>query len=162
MGRPTLPDASEVRPLEVCGYFRRSRFVRRLQCWVGVSLAELTAMTAVHEVHNQADYEPEEEAQPGQNRQSRHKEHAENNAEYWRCKSSRRAEAAMPLRLLVTENDHAQRNEHEGEQRADVRQVGERTDVQDTGGYANQKSRDPCRYGWRSEARMHPAEHLRQ
>ena len=74
----------------------------------------------------------------------------------------RNAEAAMPLRLSVAQDDDADRDQHEGEERADVRHLGERAHVEQAGRNRHQDARDPGRERRRAEARMHPAEDVGQ
>src|SRR5579862_8883358 len=106
--RRSPPDAGAARPWEARAGARRSPFCG-LQYRIRGAWAELAAMPAVRPVDAHADNEPCEEAQPGQNRQPRHQQYTEDHAENGRGQASGSAEPAMPLRLLVTQDDDAER-----------------------------------------------------
>src|ERR1700674_4048929 len=90
---------------------------------------ELAALARVEDVDHHADNQPDEEAQPGRDGQARHQQHAEGDAEDRRCKTTGSTEAAVPFRLAHPQDDDADRDQDEGEERADVGEIGERADV---------------------------------
>src|SRR5215475_9583070 len=83
-------------------------------------ICEFTPMAAVKKVDSKANEEPAEEAQPRENRQSGHQQEAERHANDWHDWTTGRAETAMPLRFAVTQDQYANRDQHESEERADV------------------------------------------
>jgi len=119
-------------------------------------------MPAVHEVNRQSDREPRKEAQPGQNRKTGHQQNTKEDAEHRCSDAARRTESAVPTGIAVAQNDDADRDQGEREKRADVRKIGERTDVQDPGGNADDETGDPRRRRRRSKSRMNSPEEFRQ
>src|SRR5690348_8051642 len=95
------------------------------------------------EVEKQADDEPDEEAYPVLDGEAGHQDEAQNHGgdgNPWRKWD---AEAARAVGLAFAENQDGDRNEDEGEKRADVGEVDERADVENPGGNGDEKSGDP-------------------
>src|ERR1039458_9818160 len=106
------------------------RLVLRVGDGPELAWAELPAVAAVEHVHRQPDNQPHEKSQPGQDGQARHQQHTKHYAEDWRRQAARSAESATPLRLLVAQDDDADRHQDKREQRTDVRQIRERANVE--------------------------------
>ena len=114
---------------------------------IGISLAglrrESRGSPAEREVNRQADDQPDEESYPRFKRQTEHQQQTEDDRQSRHKRDQRHAKTAASFRLASAQRDHAGRDDDEGEQRADVREVGERADVPDAGGNADGQSRDP-------------------
>src|SRR5882672_5892435 len=119
-------------------------------------------MAAVEAVNPQTNGQPSEKPQPSKDGQPRHQQHAEHDAEHRSCNSTRSPEATVPARIAVAQNDYPDRYQYKRKQRADVREVGQGPDIENTGGNANYKTGNPGRGRWRAEARMHASEQFRQ
>src|ERR1035438_6104945 len=104
---------------------------------------ELGAVPAVEEVDEQADGQPDEEAVPGDDGQAGHQQEAEDYAERRNDRAKGNAEAAAALRLADAQHDDADGNQNEGEECADVGEVGQGADVEETGGNGDRESRHP-------------------
>ena len=115
-------------------------------------------MAAVEAIDGQADDEPREESQPCEDRQAGHQQYAEKYAKHRGCYTAGRAEAATAIRLAIAKNDYADRYEHKSKQRADVRQVGERSNVEESRWQADQESGNPRCGGRSTKARMNATE----
>src|SRR5579859_4928233 len=89
------------------------------------ALRELAAVAAIEEVDKQADGEPHEEADPIHDGQARHEQDAETDAGDRNDGPAGSAESAFPSGIAIAEDEHAAGDEREGEQRADVGEVGE-------------------------------------
>src|SRR6185437_17018665 len=101
----------------------------------------------------------EEEADPGEDGQARHEQAAKQNAEDGKDGATGAAESAMAIGLAVTKDEDARRNEHEGEERTDVREVRERADVEQSRGNADDEARDPGGDVGSAEARVDFGKH---
>ena len=84
-----------------------------------------------------------EKAQPRHHRQSRHEQDAKKDAQDGDGNSAGRAEATTPLGLAIAQDQHADRDQHEGEEGADIREVGEGADIQQPGWESPPRSRQP-------------------
>jgi len=124
----------------------------------GLGLVEFAAFAAVEVVDEEADDEPDEEADPGDRGEARHEESAEEDAQDGEERASRDAEAAMPVRLLVAQDEDADRDQDEGEESTDVGHFGEAADVEEARWDGDQDARDDGGEGRRAEARMDLAE----
>src|SRR5580698_46348 len=94
---------------------------------------EFGAVTAVEEVDKEADDQPDDEAVPGDDGQASHEEEAEDDAENGNDESAGNDEAAMTVRLAEAKNDYADGDQDEGEEGADVGEIGEGSDVKEAG-----------------------------
>src|SRR5215471_11592669 len=91
---------------------------------------ELAAMTAVEEVDNQAKSKPAEETRPCDHKQTCHQSHAPHDRNDREQRHQGYLESSLPLRLRTTQEKDAKRHQHEGEQCADVRQIGGLADTE--------------------------------
>ena len=123
---------------------------------------ELGPVAAVEEVDDQADGEPDEEAHPGDDGQSGHEQEAEDHAERRNDGAEGNAEAAAAMRFAVAQHDDADGDEDEGEEGADVGEIGEGADVEEAGGDGHNESGHPGGEGRRAEDRVHIAEDFGQ
>ena len=64
----------------------------------------------------------------------------------------------MAVRLAIAQDEHADGDQHKGEQRADVGEVGDGADVEQAGGNADDESRHPGGKRRGAELRVHAAE----
>ena len=71
---------------------------------------------------------------PGQHFQAHHQHDAENDAEDREHRAQRSAEAAPAFRLAIAQDEHRDRDQHKGEQCADIGEVGDRADVEQPAG----------------------------
>ncbi len=69
---------------------------------------------------------------------------------------------ARPVRLAVPQDQHAARDQRERKQRADIRKIGERADVQQARRNADHESRHPRGKIRRAESCVHAAEYSGQ
>src|SRR5579862_3734579 len=81
---------------------------------------KFAVMPAIQIVDGQPDRQPGKESQPGQNGQTGHKQNAEEYAQHRRCNATRSTEPAMASGIAIAQNDHANRNQHEREERPNV------------------------------------------
>ena len=70
--------------------------------------------------------------------------------------------ARLPVRFAVAQDQDAAGDQSEREQRADIRKVGERADIEQSRGNADDEARHPGGKIGRAEARMHAAENAGQ
>src|SRR5690349_4193767 len=98
---------------------------------------EFAVMAAVEPINREADEEPSEEAQPGQDRQAGHQQRTEEDTRDWRDQSAGSFESAAAVWIFAAKDDDADRDEYEGEEGTDVREVGEGANVEDAGGNAD-------------------------
>ena len=87
-------------------------------------------MAAIGEINQQPDGKPDEEAEPGDDGESCHKQEAEDNAEEGDNRAARNAKATATLWFAQAQNNHANRNQNESEERADVGKVGQSSDIE--------------------------------
>src|SRR5580704_15692806 len=66
--------------------------------------------------------------------------------------------AAMAAGIAITQDDYADRNQHERKERTDVGKIGERANIQKASRNANQKTSNPGCGCWSSKTRMHTTE----
>ena len=122
---------------------------------VGAHVRKIAALPAVDDVDDEADDEPDEEAHPGHDRAARPSAATQKTMLRTGMTGPQRdAESAMALGLAYAQDEHAGGDEHEGEERADVGEIGERADVEQAGGNGDDDPGDPCGDGGRAEARM--------
>src|SRR5208337_3596306 len=130
----TMRDDPAARP-------RRASRKRFLLC-----ARKLAALAAVEVVDDKPDGEPDEEADPGDDRQPRHQKNAEGNAQNRQNRAAGTAESAAAAGIFVAQYEHAGGDKHEGEERADIREIGEGADIEQPGRHADDESRHPrCR-----------------
>lgn len=108
--------------------YRSSEPVANLAC--PMRRAKLTSSAAVEEVDAKPNRQPDKEAQPCHDRQPGHQQHAEENAEHRKYRPTRTAEAAMPMRIFVAQNQYAGGYQHKGKKRTDVGEIGKCPDVE--------------------------------
>jgi len=104
---------------------------------------EFAALAAIEEVDDEPDGDPDEEADPCHDLKPGHEEQAEDDAEdgeYW---AEGDAEAALAVGFLVAKDEDAGGDEDEGEEGADVGEVGYGSDVEETGGDGDEEAGDP-------------------
>src|SRR6266576_3620597 len=126
----------------------------------GLPSGELAVVAAVEPVDGQANDEPSEKAQPSQDGQARHQEYAEEYTEHGRSQTAGSSESAMTAGIAEAQDDHADRYQDECEECADVRKVGQGTDVEDASGETHYEAGDPCCGGGCTETGMNLAEQL--
>ena|SRR6266487_196543 len=129
---------------------------------MNILTGKLAMTSAVESVDAQSDRQPTEEPQPGQDRQSAHQQNAKEDAQYRGSDSAGRTESAMAAGITIAEDDHAYRNQHEGKKRANIRKIGECTDIEDASWYSHYEASNPGCRGRRSKSRMDTAEKARQ
>src|SRR5690242_13279061 len=95
------------------------------------------------EVKKQADDEPDEEAHPVLNGEAGHQDEAQNDRSDGNPGRPGNAEATRAVGLAFAENQDRDGNENEGEKRADVGEIDERADVENSGRDGDEKSGDP-------------------
>src|SRR3954464_14915151 len=84
------------------------------------AIPQLGAFEAVREVERQPDQEPDAKPLPRRAWQPLHDEHAAGRRADADRPHERHAERTRPIGILVTEHQHADADQHEREQRADV------------------------------------------
>src|SRR5438128_6786326 len=72
-----------------------------------LSASEFAMVAAVEAINSQPDQQPSEETQPSENRQTAHQQHAEEHTQHGGDNPAGSPEAAMPVRILVPQNDDA-------------------------------------------------------
>src|SRR5271156_2374697 len=100
-------------------------------------------MAAVEDVDQQAEAEPEHEAQPGDYSEPEHEAAAEDDRDQREPRDKRDSERALAIGLPAAQDDHSQRNQNEGKERADVGEVGGISDVHQAGGNSYGETSDP-------------------
>src|SRR5580704_48584 len=94
-------------------------------------------------INEETDDEPDEESNPVGDGQPGHQEQTGENGDDGSERSTRRTKGAGTVRIAVAQDEHASSDQREGEQRADVRKIGESANVEKAGGNADKKSGDP-------------------
>src|SRR3954469_20187041 len=117
---------------------------------------------AVEEINDEADGEPDEEPDPGQHRQTKHERDAEDDAENRKERHHRDPEWARAARIGAPQNNDPETNEDKGEERADVCQVSQGTDVGNHGHAADSDAGPDGSDVWGAETGMDPREIARQ
>jgi hypothetical protein len=104
---------------------------------------ELAVFPAVEEINEQPDREPGEESQPGNYGQSHHQSAAKDDRKQRKPRNKRNAEAARTVGLAAAKDGNAHRDQNEGEQRTDVRQIGGGADVHEPRRYSHCEAGNP-------------------
>src|ERR1700675_727941 len=89
-----------------------------------ILLAELAMMPTVENVDEQSKRQPDHEAQPGNEREPKHQSAAQNYRDQREPRHKGHTERTLAIGLLDRKKDHSKRNQHEGEQRPNVGEVG--------------------------------------
>ncbi len=100
-------------------------------------------MTAVEDVDEKAEAQPHDESEPGDDGESRHEAAAENDRDQRKPRHERNFEDARAVGLRAAQDDYTQRDQDEGEEGADVREIGGVADGKDSSGDANGEAGDP-------------------
>src|SRR5207245_540970 len=82
--------------------------------------AQRTVFTSKDVVYGQSDDQPDEKANPGLEWQSEHQHEAGHDREDWQDRRPRDAETSLAIGLAAAQRNHAGRDHHECEQRADI------------------------------------------
>src|ERR1035437_5760749 len=122
---PPMASVIRVEMRAFCQVFTRSPMCGRLP-----QPGELRPVAAVEEVDDQADDQPGEEANPCDDFKPHHEHDAKDDAQDREERAERSTEAAVALWLAITEDEHTDGNQDEGEEGADVGEIGDGSDVQ--------------------------------
>src|ERR1043166_120899 len=96
----------------------------------GVQAApQFAVANAVEEVNHQADPEPNAKPDPCLSWQAEHERDAKNDAENRERRHHRHPKRPWPLRRGFAQHVDAEANQNEGEERADVGEIGQRANV---------------------------------
>src|SRR5258707_14258106 len=105
--------------------------------------AQRAAPPPIVVVNHESDCHPHEESNPVRNRQASHEQQASNYGDD-RCeRAAGGAKGAWTVGLAVTKNQHSRGYKREGKKRADIGEIGERSDVEKTGGNDDEKTSHP-------------------
>src|SRR5271166_5865564 len=102
--------------------------------------AKLAAMAAVEDVDHEAEAQPDHKAKPGDDGESSHESAAQEDRDERAPGNERHFEDALAIRLGAPQDDDSERNQHKGEERADVRQVGGVADGKNSRRHADRES----------------------
>src|SRR6476619_521168 len=125
-------------------------------------LPEMAVANAVEEVNDEPNGEPNEKSNPCHDWQAQHQCDAENHADNWEKRNHRNPKRPRPVRIGSPENHHAEAHQDEGEERANIRQVRELTDVRDHRDPTHQNTRGDSGNVGRAVTRMDAGEKGRQ
>jgi len=139
--------------LEPLGHSERASLVRNFQ-------PKRTALAAIGEVNHKSDEKPYKETNPIHDGKSRHEKQASEDGDDGSDGTAGSTEGARTVRFAITKDENAPGNQSKCEERADVRQVCEGADVEESGGDADKKARDPGGEVWRAISRMNAAENF--
>src|SRR5438477_1547770 len=103
---------------------------------------QFTVTCAVKEINQKSNSEPNKETDPCLQREAQHQDEAKDDAEKWKHRTHRNTEWARPIRVGAPEDDDAEANKDESEERSNIREVSQRTDI-DYGGNATDKHTRP-------------------
>ena len=117
---------------------------------------------AVKEINQQADRQPHHKANPRHHRQAQHQREAHEYAEQRENRYERDTKWARSFRVNATQHVHSKTDQNEREERADIGQVGELTDVRNHRDDANNNSRPDGGDVRCAEARMNFGKICRQ
>ena len=123
-----------------------------------ILLAELAMVAAVEDVNHQPQRQPDHKAQPSDQREPEHQSAAQNHGDQREQRHKRHAERALTIGLIAAQEDHAQRNQHEGEQRPDIGEIRSIANIHEPGGNPHGKAGDPGGPVRRLIFRMHRGE----
>src|SRR5579862_3817635 len=119
-------------------------------------------VTSIEIIQDEADDEPHEEAKPIFDGEAGHQDEAEDERRNRNPGRPRDAETARTLGLRLAQNDDGDGNEDEGKKSADVREIDERSYVENARGDGNENSGDPGGNVRRAEAFVNSAEGFRK
>src|SRR5207248_4498614 len=94
------------------------------------------------EINQKSNSEPNKETDPWRQREAQHQDEAKDDAEKWKHRTHRNTEWARPIRVGAPQDDDAEANKDESEERSNIREVSQRTDI-DYGGNATDKHTRP-------------------
>src|ERR1035437_5670123 len=115
-------------------------------------------VAAIAKVDQQSQHQPGEEGHPGHHSQAHHQQYAKDDSQKREERTQRSTKAARPLRLAIAQDEYRDGDQDKGEKGADVGEVGDSADVQQSGGNADHKSGDPGGDSRGAEAWMNAAE----
>src|ERR1700732_927892 len=105
--------------------------------------AELAMMTAEENESQQPQRQPDHESKPGDECEPEHQSAAQNDRDEREPRHKGHAERTLAIGLLASKKDDAKRNQHEGEQRPNVGEVGRIANIHEPGGNSNRQTGDP-------------------
>src|SRR5437868_3523281 len=98
--------------------------------WLRLSRSELAVFAAIAPIDDHADSQPGEEAQPVHDGQADHEQHTADQRENRNNRPPRGTEATWTVGFAVTQNQHTDGDQHKGEERSDIGEIGEGADVE--------------------------------
>src|SRR6266446_5835763 len=102
--------------------------------------AQLAVSDPVKEINRETDREPGKETDPGLERQTQHQEKAKDHAENWKQRHQRNTKRSRPACFGSSQDNDTDANKNKGEERSDIGQVGERTDINYGGNTADENA----------------------
>jgi hypothetical protein len=114
--------------------------------WPDIKAAAKFAVTyAVKEINQEPNPEPNKEADPSLHGQAQHQNEAKDDTENWKHRTHRNTERARPIGIGPPQNDDAKANKNEGEECSNIREVGQRTDIDHSGDATDKHTRPDSR-----------------
>src|SRR5215468_6318033 len=86
---------------------------------------KLAVPHAVQKINQESDGKPGHKTKPSQYRQAQHKSQAHEHADYWKNRNERYAKRTRSFWINAAQYVHAETNQNECKERADVREVCE-------------------------------------
>src|SRR5271156_6208439 len=110
------------------------------------------AMTAINKVNHKTDDEPDKKTNPIFEGEAGHENQARQNRQNGKKGNQGNAETALARGLGLAQDKNGYGDEDEGEQRADVGEIGERANVEDARGDADDDACNPGGEVWCAKA----------